>query len=738
MLVTTDRPSPKSSGIKSEVGFTIDPRNLAHVVSLLRDAYSDPITAVLREYSVNAADAHVEAGIPDKPFEVTLPGRLDPVLKIRDFGRGLTPEQIEGLFCSYGASSKRQSNDYTGCLGIGCKSAFAVTDSFTVTTYHGGRERTYSCYLDESEVGKAALLSDKSSTETGLLISIPIKKEDVGEVSDKALDVFRYFKTKPVFINLGKQDQDKITRPSYLFRSATAGIKGNTVSWRNHDDNCIVMGNIAYPIKVNEIDSEKLRNILQHTSFDFEVPIGTVDIAPSREELKYNPRTKAAIKAAVKAGLRGIGEQAVKEIGDTNNLFAAIKIYKAVFMRHQLDGYLRGLSLLPSYKGKELTSCQIKLYDKDEEAKQHQFCVRKLRKLSSARRGKSYDFPEVKDMEIGLTDRLYLDTTSNQAEFYGRVRTLLSEPGFDSAYIFKARNGGFDYLKQKCPLLNEMTFEDFATLEITPPEKADPGVQGVVDNVKHSMSVFRLKDDKAIQQYRRYQSEYWEPAKVDLKTDSGVYFTIEHFKVNGAPISSRSSIIQLIRKYGYTGPIYGFKPNIVERLDKTKNTNWVKFNDKFREVWTARTAPYREAYDNFTNYNKHVCQRCVCVLRHTIEESPFTEGTVAHLYKTSLKKCSAVPSGVDLYKEIKNLEDAQATSLVEEPDPTIDLDGLSKLFFQRYPMAKFFNSDRYFDQGQSMAKDKEESKTNRKLLAEYIDFVDMHDPAICKLNKKGE
>ena len=122
MLITTDRPAPRSSGIKSEVGFTIDPRNLAHVVSLLRDAYSDPITAVLREYSVNAADAHVEAGIPDKPFEVTLPGRLEPVLKIRDFGHGLTPEQIEGLFCSYGASSKRQSNDYTGCLGIGCVS----------------------------------------------------------------------------------------------------------------------------------------------------------------------------------------------------------------------------------------------------------------------------------------------------------------------------------------------------------------------------------------------------------------------------------------------------------------------------------------------------------------------------------------------------------------------------------------------------------------------------------------
>ena len=116
MLVVSDRPSPTSTGVKSEVGFTIDPRNLAHVVGLLRDAYSDPIAAVLREYSVNAYDAHVEAGIPDKQVHITLPGRFDPTLKIRDFGRGLSEDQIESLFCSYGASSKRNSNDYTGCL----------------------------------------------------------------------------------------------------------------------------------------------------------------------------------------------------------------------------------------------------------------------------------------------------------------------------------------------------------------------------------------------------------------------------------------------------------------------------------------------------------------------------------------------------------------------------------------------------------------------------------------------
>ena len=214
-----------------------------------------------------------------------LPTKLEPHLTIRDYGKGLTPEQIENLFCSYGASSKRDSNDYTGCLGIGCKSAFAVTDSFTVTTFHGGKARTYNCYLDESEVGKAALLSEKKSTETGLMVQIPIKRDDIEELHEKAAKVFRYFKTKPIVENLSKEHLPTMERPRYGY----SGKDWRIVLGRSDDedsDSCVVMGNIAYPIDTEQLSETSQRFLQQDVEIDFK--LGELDIAPSREELKYN------------------------------------------------------------------------------------------------------------------------------------------------------------------------------------------------------------------------------------------------------------------------------------------------------------------------------------------------------------------------------------------------------------------------------------------------------------------
>lgn len=71
----------KDTGIQVEstltgetVAMSIDQSVMGHIMSVLTDMYSDPELAVLREYSSNAADAHVEAGVTRPP---TPPARLD-------------------------------------------------------------------------------------------------------------------------------------------------------------------------------------------------------------------------------------------------------------------------------------------------------------------------------------------------------------------------------------------------------------------------------------------------------------------------------------------------------------------------------------------------------------------------------------------------------------------------------------------------------------------------------------
>src|SRR5687767_10437021 len=103
-------------GQKVAMGF--DPNSLAHLMSVLTDLYSDPVGAIVREYSTNALDSHVEAaayvsalqvldthnelkhfdprylegGMP--PIEVSIPSTFSPFFKVVDHGIGLSVDDI--------------------------------------------------------------------------------------------------------------------------------------------------------------------------------------------------------------------------------------------------------------------------------------------------------------------------------------------------------------------------------------------------------------------------------------------------------------------------------------------------------------------------------------------------------------------------------------------------------------------------------------------------------------------
>ena len=65
-----------ATGVIAQSGFSLsdNPADQAHIVMILRDRlYTNKILAVLREYSANAWDAHIDGGCPDKPIKVVLP-----------------------------------------------------------------------------------------------------------------------------------------------------------------------------------------------------------------------------------------------------------------------------------------------------------------------------------------------------------------------------------------------------------------------------------------------------------------------------------------------------------------------------------------------------------------------------------------------------------------------------------------------------------------------------------------
>jgi hypothetical protein len=101
------------AGVEAQTTFAMEATSEAFRI-LSSGLYSDKISAVLREVSCNALDAHVVAGTPDLPIEVQLPTVLDSTLRIRDYGPGLDELQMVDIYTRYFKSDKRESNDLIG------------------------------------------------------------------------------------------------------------------------------------------------------------------------------------------------------------------------------------------------------------------------------------------------------------------------------------------------------------------------------------------------------------------------------------------------------------------------------------------------------------------------------------------------------------------------------------------------------------------------------------------------
>ena len=132
----------RSDNLGGETSFTIENSPFAFKI-LSESLYSHKIQSVIRELSTNAADEHVSSGKGDIPFDVHVPTGFEPYFSIRDYGAGLSEADATTLYTTFFKSTKRNDNAVTGCLGLGSKSPFAVTDSFTIESFNGGIRTVY-------------------------------------------------------------------------------------------------------------------------------------------------------------------------------------------------------------------------------------------------------------------------------------------------------------------------------------------------------------------------------------------------------------------------------------------------------------------------------------------------------------------------------------------------------------------------------------------------------------------
>ena len=259
---------------------------------LSSNLYTDKPLAIVRELSCNALDSHWEAK-QEKPFQIILPNSLNPVLEIRDFGTGMAPNKVETLYMTFFGSDKSKSNDAIGGLGLGSKTPFSYTDTFTLLSYWEGIVYTWLCYIDEEgEPATQRVSEEKTEEGNGIQYIIPVKQEDFSTFRNKAQTVLRYFPEGSFNVNTDIESMEySVKTDFYGLRAGNEGYNGKEAR--------VVMGPVSYILKFDALSDDNkqkhFRTLTQQKQLDIFCEIGDIDVQASREALSYDKKSQQKI-----------------------------------------------------------------------------------------------------------------------------------------------------------------------------------------------------------------------------------------------------------------------------------------------------------------------------------------------------------------------------------------------------------------------------------------------------------
>jgi len=682
--------------------FGIAEDGMAHIFGILRNSlYSDKIGSLMRETSANAYDAHVMKGIANQPFHVTLPNRLNLNFKVRDFGDGLSEEDMERLYAQYGRSTKRDSNQAIGCFGIGKFAPLGYGDSFVVNSYHKNCHKSYLVFIDETKIGKISKMSEQATTEPdGLEVVVPVKKEDVQMFVDKAINFFKYFKIKPVFkgaeINITK-DKPAISGSFWEIYESQRYTSFSAM---------VVMGNVGYPISANSLKCNDSRIIqLLHTKIVVEFELGELSVSASRENLQYDERTNKNLIAKLNKVLKELEEIVKDKMKNCETLFQAKKVYNSIFdynsALYQVSSVIKSVfwknnSITDgrfSFDYKDVNSatnalCSVKAYHKSYRGS----IIRSSESSSFDAENKTVLILNDKDLKSGITNRVY-----------GLINAGLSP------IVFNIKDKSF--LKKYN--LEEKDFTLLSSLPVHTFAKSGSG-GSAYKSTKHSAKAFVWDTSKT--GYQSTRSNYWTQEDVDLKNGSGVYVELNCFDWKSKEDGDSSyqhpsclySFLKDFKTLGINFPkVYGFKAGVLNAVKKNSNfisfkqyventlESFVKNNNLSQEISDAQ-----EFKNNKTEWWYS--------LKSASQKVSFPDKSPLHLALNKILFCERGISKVQKYLDAFD----SCSFKVKTVKPTHDLASINKEILSSYSM---FNLVQWHGV---------HSKTDADILLAYVLAVD--------------
>lgn len=281
--------------------------------------YPDIKKAIVRELFTNAWDSQKIANTLHIPIDIHLPSTWEPYFSIRDYGVGMSPEVIDDVYSIIFESTKDQSNEEAGQWGMGSKSPWGYTDSFSLTSYIDGKYWYYELYIDSSGEPLISLKSTGETTEpNGVEVSLGVREED-----------FDVFKEHVERFALGANTPVNVNRKRFINQKEIF-LQGDGWQFYKEDGPTqIRMGCVLYSLNENYLRSfssisyDTLRLLKKPFVLDF--AIGDFEVTGSREDIIYTREAVDKIVEKVEKAAEEFKEKAFIDIQNSSSYAEAWK-----------------------------------------------------------------------------------------------------------------------------------------------------------------------------------------------------------------------------------------------------------------------------------------------------------------------------------------------------------------------------------------------------------------------------
>jgi hypothetical protein len=609
--------------------------------------YSNKVGSIIRELSANCYDSHVASNNLKTPFLVHLPNQLEPHFSVRDYGTGLSHEDIMEIYTTYFSSTKTTSNDFVGCLGVGSKSPFAYTDSFTVTSFFNGTKRVYNCFKNEQNLPSIVLLNEEPTNEhNGLEVMFSVKREDFYTFKRESEIIFQYFKLQPEVVGATFEP----LKIEYLIQKNTWAIRKNTSPDYGAK---AVMGNVAYGLRDYSYGdlAPKEQSIL-NLNIDINFNIGDLDVAASREKLSYDAVTKKNVKQRLSEIVTEITKELEDKISNCECLWDARKmVYSFKRGEYSIFSDLLRFSQI-TWKGTAITTTntytdyvgltpmkdKVEVYMFKPHHRRYTVCITN---------------------QIPVVDKIHFFKKDITKHLAPRCTKFFESPTKNTGtdHIFMIREiaeGGFGEFKK---LLGMKDTEEFTAVSTLPYDVTQVAAQNKSYNPKSRKSVFEF-DYTLAASSRQEASAYWSTTEIDIE-NGGVYVPIERYRIyNNSPVNYIEAYKKVLTFIGVDAPVvYGIKPNELKNIQA--NSKWVELIT----YATEKVSTYfkNNSLSEFINIRRAIHQRNGEYADRNIKDGLIVNGTTLFQNDSQLQEFFDM---LKIYQNSKYEEIAKAIEAV--------------------------------------------------------------------------